>query len=271
MRYDLAAMAKRNGTKRRAVSLRTIETTAAQEAELATIVMQVVRAWHLFARDRILPAYAASVAHYRANDQTRDDANQLDTEIDTGERGIARVILSLGPSLRSWVMRIERWFRNKWTANVKAAADVDVDTIIGPDDVAETIEATILRNVALIRGVSDDIRKRITEIVWRNYTAKRPLREVAKEITEATALARKRALLIASDQTVKLAAALDRERMQQAGIDEWIWRHSRKKHFRPEHKARDGKHYLWSKNDLEGDYPGVAIHCGCKSQAWMEL
>jgi SPP1 gp7 family putative phage head morphogenesis protein len=82
-------------------------------------------------------------------------------------------------------------------------------------------------------------------------------------------MTRRRALNIASDQTVKLASALNEERRREVGIDTWEWMSSHKVHYRPEHLARDGKRY--SDADPPPDMPGELINCGCTSRAVLSL
>lgn len=271
MKYDLAAMARRAGRKR-VSNFATPKPTQIIENELAVIYIAVIREWVKQYKERIGPAYAGSLEALIARDGlTRDDANRIDIEIGQSDNFITRLLLVITPRIRNWVVRVEKWHRNKFKTAAKTATSVDLDTVIGPESQQETMEAVLKRNVALIKSVSDDTRKRIEDIVWRGYTSRTPLRAVAKEIDAAVQISRARALRIASDQTIKLASKLDEERMREAGIDLWEWVHSGKVHFRPEHKARDGNRYKWSDNDLGGDLPGIAINCGCKAKAVLEF
>lgn len=166
---------------------------------------------------------------------------------------------------------------------MQTATAIDLATLIGPQDVRETLETVIARNVALVRSVSDQTRERIADAVFRGLQARTPPRTVAREIAEAVAMGRKRALRIAADQNVKLGSALNEERRRQAGIDSFTWVHSGKMHSRPEHVARDGK--LYSENaervgqEYEGrtirkvpeDKPGELPYCGCTSRAVLIL
>jgi len=147
----------------------------------------------------------------------------------------------------------------------------------------ETLGAVIERNVGLVKSVSDEARRRIADSVFRGLQNRTPAREVAKDIREAVALERRRALRIASDQTVKVAAALNEERRRQAGIMAWEWIHSGKLHPRPEHEARDGKLYSDDPADVGAEYqgrvvrkppedkPGQLPFCGCTSRAVLIL
>lgn len=88
-------------------------------------------------------------------------------------------------------------------------------------------------------------------------------------------MSRRRSINIASDQLSKLTSALDGERMAQAGIEQFLYRHSGKAHPRSWHRARNGKTFeLASGMQVGGgetiqpdDMPGVPPFCGCRKQA----
>jgi SPP1 gp7 family putative phage head morphogenesis protein len=141
--------------------------------------------------------------------------------------------------------------------------------MLGPEDVRETLETIIARNVSLVRDVSEQARARIGDAVFRGLTERTPAREVASQVREAVAMSRRRSINIASDQLTKISSSLDSERMQQAGIEQWKWMHSGKLHPREEHKARNGKLYSFSKPPA--DMPGQLPFCGCRKLAVVEL
>jgi SPP1 gp7 family putative phage head morphogenesis protein len=177
--------------------------------------------------------------------------------------------VALTPRLGDWAVRLERYVRDRWTANVFSATSVDLSTILTPLDVRETVEAALRWNTSLIRDVSDQARRRIANSVFAGLQRRPPAREIARELREAVDMGRRRSLLIATDQTQKLAARLDQARQEQAGISGYIWRHSGKAHPRPEHVARNGRTYQWSKPPADG-HPGTQPYCGCRAQAVID-
>jgi SPP1 gp7 family putative phage head morphogenesis protein len=152
---------------------------------------------------------------------------------------------------------------------VLTATGVQLDTVMTQGDVAEPIQAFVQRNVALVRSVSDEARGRISDIVFRGFQSRTPIAEVARDLREAADLGRARAIRIAADQSQKLSAALDTERMIQAGIEKWEWLHSGKLHYRPEHLARNHKVYSW--DDPPPDTPGELPFCGCRKMGVLDL
>jgi SPP1 gp7 family putative phage head morphogenesis protein len=198
-----------------------------------------------------------------------DSPADIEAELRRTESEVERVLLELTPRLREWILRVERFHRAKWRAGVLSAAGVDLDTLIGPQDVAETIDALIGRNVGLVKDVSAEARRRIADSIYRGLTERRPARDVAREIREAVEMGRDRAQRIASDQLTKATSALDSERMRQAGIDAWDWIHSGKLHPREEHLARHRKRYSFS--NPPSDMPGEKPFCGCRKLAVVEF
>jgi SPP1 gp7 family putative phage head morphogenesis protein len=150
---------------------------------------------------------------------------------------------------------------------VLAASKVDLSTMLGPEDVRETLEAVIESNAALVKDVSAQARNRMSDAVFRGLTERRPAREVAKDIRGAVTMGRDRSVRIASDQLTKATSALADERRREAGLDSWAWVSSHKKHPRPEHAARDGR--VYTDETAPTDLPGRLPFCGCRSRAVM--
>ena len=179
-------------------------------------------------------------------------------------------MISVTMRLDKFFNRLERYHRRKWVSNVLPATAIDVSLLASPATVSDTVKASIQWNTQLVRDVSAQTRQRIANSVYQGYRNRTPAREIAKQISEATNLGRKRSLRIASDQVSKATSQLTRERSQEAGIAEYEWVHSGKVHFRPEHLARNGQRFAWDDPPSDGA-PGDAINCGCTSKAVLSL
>lgn len=270
MRFSLATIARRAGKLRRSRALPVITPTQAFEQRLAAIYMRVVRRWQEHCRGRLMQAYEQELAFRAGMDRlTRDSAADVEAAIGAASDELTRLILDLLPELQEWVIATEKWHRGRWIAGTLTASGVDLTTMLGPEDVREALEDVLARNVALIRNVSDEARGRISDVILRGLRERRPARAVAKELRAALELSRGRSLRIASDQLSKLSASLDEERQRQAGLTEWIWRHSGKRHPRAEHLARNMKHY--TDETAPEDKPGQLPYCGCRRQAYLNL
>jgi SPP1 gp7 family putative phage head morphogenesis protein len=274
MRFNLASLIRRNRRRPpKEITLRSIEPTAVLTGDLQRIILRVVRAWWEASRDQIVPAYRHSleVAASQPKGPILDDANQVGATSSTVSELVDRLILTLTPSLQDWALKVEKWHRNKWNSSLSPTG-VQLGTLLGPDDVTDTLDAIIQANVGLIRSISSEARSRIEGIVFRGFTARASAQQVAREISAGIAMSRTRAINIASDQMQKLSAALDTARMEQAGITEFIWVHSGKVHYRPWHRARNGQRFPLRGGSIPpDDMPGVPPFCGCRKQAVLSL
>jgi SPP1 gp7 family putative phage head morphogenesis protein len=259
LKFDLASRIRR--PSRRPITLANIAPTQAQADDLALLYLRVVTAWRE-AAPQIMAEYERTLSELQT-----DSAASTSGTIDDISDAIRRLVLLLTPDLRQWALRVEQVQRGKWVRNILSAASIDLSTILTPGDVEETVQSSIEWNAALIRDVAEETRRRIVNSVFSGFQRRAPAREIAKEITEATGLARARARRIAADQTVKLGSRLNQARQQQAGLTSFKWRHSGKTHPRSWHKARDGQIYPWEGSEIPADdMPGVPPYCGCTAQ-----
>jgi SPP1 gp7 family putative phage head morphogenesis protein len=258
---ELNLAAATNRRSRKPIVLPNIAPTKAQADDLFSTYNKIVISWAA-GIPRIMAEYETTLAQ-----MTTDSAETTAGAIDSLAAEIQRLVLSLTPDLRRWALRVEAVHRGKWVRSVLSAVDVDLNTILTAGDVEDTLGASLNWNVSLVRDVSDEIRRRISNSVFAGFQRRAPAREIAKEITEATGMARTRARRIAADQTVKLGARLNQARQEQAGLTSFKWRHSGKLHPRSWHKQRDGKVYPWRGNSIPADdMPGVPPYCGCTAQ-----
>jgi SPP1 gp7 family putative phage head morphogenesis protein len=264
-RIDLAAIVKRTkNPRRKEIPLRPVRMPATMATDLYQSVYQpILAAW-----EQAIPAILAEYERTLA-EVTTDSPVDVRIAINSGEGVVATIMLALRSRLARWTQRFEAQHRARWTASVLSATGVNLQTMIGPETARMTLEAVIEQNVELVTSVSAQTRQRIADSVFRGFTERKPAAEIARELREAVGMGRRRAKGIASDQTSKLASALDQERRREVGIDTFEWIHSGKLHPREEHVARDGKRYTDDKPPP--DMPGMAINCGCTSRAILEL
>lgn len=266
MAYNLAAIVRRLRPGRRAaIRIPPVTFPAWQADELLAIQVKILRAYEAAYRARVLPTYTLTAPDAPLGDSPPETS----AAIDAADDEVARLVLTLTPELRDWVIRRELGHREAFGRNVKNATGVDLQTVVGLAANPETLESVLALIINLVRGLSDDARKSLAETVWRGYTNRTPREKMAREIRESLQVSRQRAILIARDQTLKLAARLDQERQEEAGFSKYIWRHSRKLRPRLVHVERNGQLFEWKKPPYDG-HPGFAINCGCKAEAYME-
>lgn len=264
-RFNLAALARRQRNIRRSsIVLRDIAPPATMATDLyRATYSRVIAAW-TEALPRINAAYVRSLSEL-----TTDSPADVRAEIDGAAEAINRLVLMLTPGVRDWALRVEKWQRAKWRGAVLSATGVDLETMLGAEDVRATLETSIEWNVALIKDVSAQAQQRISNAVFDGLRNRTPARDVARGIREAVDMGRARSVRIASDQLNKITSALAEERRREAGIDTWKWRHSGKLHPRLDHQERNGKEYTdaTAPEDLPGRFP----YCGCRSQAVIKF
>lgn len=254
-KIDLRAILRARG-RRAPLTLRPITTTQAQARALYRLYLPVVDAW-VAASPRIVAEYERTIAQL-----TTDSPSDIAAEIAATEEGAVRATLDFRVLFTEWAQAIQLWHVTRIGQQLTYATGIDLTTQLGSVDL--TIEDYLERNTALIRDISDQARGRIADIVFRGVSNRTPTRDVAREIAKSTGMARKRALRVAIDQTVKLSAALDAQRGYELNADGYIWVHSGKLHYRETHKARDGKYFAFGSDVDRDDPPGFAPFCGCK-------
>lgn len=259
--FPLKQAARQNKPRVSEITLKEIVPTKTQSDELARIYLAVVRAWR-DAAERILDGYDPPAL-------TTDSIPEVEAGLASGQAQATAVIATLNAPLDNWAARMAQWHARKWATNVLAGTGVNISQFLTNAAIADELRAALAWNAGLIRNVSDSTRDRIANIVWAGWKNRTPRKEVAKAINEAVGIERRRALRIAVDQTTKLSADLDRSRMLEAGLEDWVWVHSGKAHPREDHVARNGKEYNWITN-RPADLPGELPFCGCKARGILK-
>lgn len=269
MRFDLSALARRaKNPRRKSITLRDIAPPAMYATNLhRSSYVPVITLLNTYA-DRLNTEYARTLSSLQTD--SADDLTSILAEL---SEALSRLYLNLTPSLRDFTVRYERYFRGRWRGAVLAATSVDLQTLLGPEDVQQTLEETIAWNTSLVRDVGEQGRTKIASAIYAGLRARSPARDVAAQIRDATGFARDRSLRIASHQLSSLHAKLAEERQRQAGITEIEYKSSHKLHPRAWHAARDGKVYdLDTYKEIGGDdviepqdRPGLPPFCGCRT------
>lgn len=271
MKFSLATLTRRiRNPRRKAIALREIKPPATMAGDLFRACYAPIIAAITARVDRILAAYARALATL-----THDSPADVTAELDDMGAELDRLVLLLDPRLRDWAIRTEKWHRGKWTGAALSATGVDLATMLGAEDARQSLEATIAWNVSLMKDVGAQARQRIAAAVFAGLNSRLPAADVARNIREVVTMSRTRSLGIAADQLSKLTSSLDEERMFQAGIEQFLYRHSGKLHPRSWHRARNGKTYEMASGKevgggdvIEpGDGPGQPPWCGCRRSA----
>jgi SPP1 gp7 family putative phage head morphogenesis protein len=139
----------------------------------------------------------------------------------------------------------------------------------------DILNASISENVALIKSIPQQYLGRVEGIVMRSFVQGRDLSTMSTDLQKEFGVTKRRAALIARDQSNKLTAAATRARRMELGITEAEWLHSHAgKEPRPDHVAADGKRFNIDTGCLiSGEYlqPGQLINCRCSSRSILPI
>lgn len=154
----------------------------------------------------------------------------------------------------------------------EVSGGVTLKTDVVSGKVADVVKAGVKENVALIKSIPKKYFEDIQGAVMRSIQTGQGMADLQPYIEKLGETTKKRAALIARDQTSKATTAVNRARMQGLGIREFEWLHSYGgKEPRKLHKdVLNGK--IFSLDDPpiidertgERGLPGQLINCRCK-------
>ena len=135
----------------------------------------------------------------------------------------------------------------------------------------DVAKASVVENVALIKSIPQQYFTDVEGIVMRGYSRGRDLQEITAELQSRYGVTKRRAALIARDQSNRLTASTTQARRLELGIKQAEWQHSHAgKEPRKSHVAANGKVFEIEKGcyiDGEWILPGTKINCRCTSRS----
>ena len=156
----------------------------------------------------------------------------------------------------------------EWKRAIKATLGIDIreDYYLG-DYYAEQLQKWVDENVSLIKTIPEDTLDKMRDIIYDGFTEGKTTTRIIKEIQKAYGVGRRRAELIARDQTAKLNGQIQRHQQQDAGITEYIWYTVGDSRVRKSHRELNGKKFSWNDPPDVGKgrkcHPGEDYQCRC--------
>ena len=151
----------------------------------------------------------------------------------------------------------------EWKRAVKSTLGIDIreDYYMG-DFYAEHLEKWIRENVGLIKTIPEETLDRMQKIVYDGFTKGKTTTQMVKEIQQAYGVSRRRAELIARDQTAKLNGRIQQAQQMDAGITEYVWYTCKDGRVRRRHRELDGKRFRWDDPPVVDERTGRRCHPG---------
>lgn len=160
---------------------------------------------------------------------------------------------------------------------VSGGVTLKTDVVSGA--VADVVKASIKQNVALIKSIPSKYFLEIEGAVMRSIQTGKGMADLQPHLEKQYGVTKRRAALIARDQTSKATTAINRARMQGLGVKKFKWLHSMGgKEPRPLHKYELNGN-VYSFDDLpvideatgERGLPGQLINCRCRMVPVIEF
>lgn len=163
----------------------------------------------------------------------------------------------------SFTQDVDNQQKQRFYAAMEEAVGVNLQSVIQRDNVEDILVSMTRSNVALIKSIPEEYFKKIESMVWTNVTQGTKATSMIKELQQIGKVTESRARLIARDQTAKLNSALNQQRQQNLGIEEYVWRTSGDgDRVRESHRENNGKTFRWD-DPPETGHPGEDIQCRC--------
>lgn len=225
--------------------------------------------------NQYLAPIASSIAKSYAEGMTVDEASRILNQLQVDTANTLRDIAL--DDLQNWYFSIDNYNRIRFNESVKRTMGIDASSLLDPFLADELRKNAIAENIALITNMPGAFYGDVMQAVLAEYRGdgfSDGSKSLAGRIQSLGDISKKRASLIARDQTAKLNSIMAQARQEDAGITHYEWRtagdrrvvgtpgglfpNPTKRHGN--HYERDGKIFAWDKPPEDG-HPGTAINC----------
>lgn len=267
IKYSLADMVKKRRANTKPALLPIIDVPIAFERSLLAQLRRVEQEIARGIRDIIMPAFERKKATMDAGLTLDADEASMD-----GLRLLVGAMVRAASEQVKDLLSLEGLRHTKqFMTSARRTFGIDLSSVISEGDLGDYLEAASLRNSSLIRGMADDILKRVAQETTNTLIAGESAKDLQARLKRQLEIGDSRARLIARDQTGKLTSDLNRIRQEQAGIESYIWRTSQDERVRPRHRDLQGKEYKYGEptGAEDGLPPGQPVQCRCVAQGMV--
>lgn len=264
LRYSMSKLGRQAGrAKGTKAELPPIEGRLSTEREYYAALRSMLSEMAKETRESIIPAYQSERTKKRATPALRLDADP------SWFNRLSALMLALTRTAQNTVNDILALEAIRHTDTfievARRTLGINLRSVVQQEDLGDYLQAAAARNASLIKGLADDVVKRIEQTVYENSIAGNSVATLRANLKEQFDISDRRARLLARDQSSKLNSDLNRIRQEQAGVTEYIWSTSRDERVRERHKRLEGKVYKWGQptGAEQGLPPGQPINCRC--------
>ncbi len=156
----------------------------------------------------------------------------------------------------------------EWKKAVSRTLGIDIlSDYYSGDFYREMLAKWVSANVDLIKTVSKESLRSLKEKVYSDYMNGRSTTDIVKKLQRQYGMDKRRARLIARDQTAKLNADITQSQQRDAGVSQYKWSTSLDGRVRKSHRALGGKIFNWDEPpETDGGrrcHPGEDYQCRC--------
>lgn len=177
------------------------------------------------------------------------------------------------PTANSFVAGVDKHTKSNLHASLAGlSGGLSLKTSVITGRTKEILKASVAENVALIKSIPREYFPKLQGAVMRSITTGQGVKTVLEAVVKTGEVTKKRAALIARDQTSKATTALNASRMSALNVRKFEWLHSGGgKVPRDLHKHKlngeifdlDNPPVIDEKTGERG-LPGQLINCGCR-------
>ncbi len=183
---------------------------------------------------------------------------------------------NLGPQVKTvastFVGKTDSANKDRFYKAINKAVGVDVGSIVQNEGLTEQLTSATRRNVSLIKSIPNEHFKALETMVFNGVNGGEKPGGIIKQITELTGVSKKRARVIARDQSSKLNSELTMQRQLNLGVEEYRWQTAEDgNRVRETHRANNGKIFRWDDPPKETGHPGDDIQCRCIAQPIIDV
>jgi len=258
-----------------------IEVSPAHEARLSALNRAIVSELAAYS-EQVLRMYPSLLAETRMDAKRRISLRpvtamingfrvQYAREFDRKEPAITRFLSGLSDEMVAHNKRL--WKANLIDKVVEAglSADAQAFAIAQEPDIPQAV-STQWTNTQLglvkklgtsrVPSIPFEHFQRLEVLVQNSVHSGLRVEELRKKLAELYGVSTRRAEVIARDQAGKYNGKMTEIRHESIGVKAYYWRTTGDGRVRDEHRARDGKRFLYSRPPADGA-PGIAILCRC--------